>query len=176
MIEELRRRNFAESTIRAYVHSVEHFSRYFHRRPDQLGPAPRFTPFLIHPSREDRAGVLTRLGLSQSPPPPAAPIVMAVEIMWRTKGEYPVSSPNGRGAIIDCPADPSRENLRDVQEIPPSSHIGCARRPLVRLLPLRTWPAPNLRVLHASRRMVLPVPRRGSENVAPENAAFQVAR
>ena len=38
MIEELRRRNFAESTIRAYVYGVEHFSRYFHRRPDQLGP------------------------------------------------------------------------------------------------------------------------------------------
>jgi integrase/recombinase XerD len=35
MIEELRRRNFADSTIRSYV---EHFSRYFHRRPDQLGP------------------------------------------------------------------------------------------------------------------------------------------
>jgi site-specific recombinase XerD len=38
MIEELRRRNFAETTIRSYVHGVEHFSRYFHRRPDQLGP------------------------------------------------------------------------------------------------------------------------------------------
>lgn len=38
MIEELRRRNFAESTIRAYVHGVEHFSRHFHRSPDQLGP------------------------------------------------------------------------------------------------------------------------------------------
>jgi site-specific recombinase XerD len=38
MIEELRRRNFAETTIRSYVHGVEHFSQYFHRRPDQLGP------------------------------------------------------------------------------------------------------------------------------------------
>src|SRR5436309_3298814 len=38
MIEELRRRNFAESTIRSYVHGVEHFSQYFHRRPDHLGP------------------------------------------------------------------------------------------------------------------------------------------
>jgi integrase/recombinase XerD len=38
MIEELRRRNFAESTIAAYVRGVKHFSRYFHRRPDQLGP------------------------------------------------------------------------------------------------------------------------------------------
>jgi site-specific recombinase XerD len=38
MIEELQRRNFAETTIRSYVHGVEHFSRYFHRRPDQLGP------------------------------------------------------------------------------------------------------------------------------------------
>ena len=38
MIEELRRGNFAETTIRSYVHGVEHFSRHFHRRPDQLGP------------------------------------------------------------------------------------------------------------------------------------------
>jgi site-specific recombinase XerD len=38
MIEELQRRNFAETTIRSYVHGVEHFSQYFHRRPDQLGP------------------------------------------------------------------------------------------------------------------------------------------
>ena len=38
MIEELQRRNFAPNTIRAYVHGVEHFSRYFHRRPDQLRP------------------------------------------------------------------------------------------------------------------------------------------
>jgi len=38
MIVVLRRRNFAETTIRSYVHGVEHFSRYFHRRPDQLGP------------------------------------------------------------------------------------------------------------------------------------------
>jgi len=34
----LRRRNFAETTIRSYVHGVEHLSRYFHRRPDHLGP------------------------------------------------------------------------------------------------------------------------------------------
>ena len=38
MIEELRRRNFAETTIRSYVHGVEHFSQYFHRRPRPLGP------------------------------------------------------------------------------------------------------------------------------------------
>src|SRR5437667_9689711 len=38
MIKELRRRNFADSTVRSYLHAVEHFSRYFHRRPDQLGP------------------------------------------------------------------------------------------------------------------------------------------
>jgi site-specific recombinase XerD len=38
MIGELQRRNFAESTIRSYVHGVEHFSQYFHRRPDRLGP------------------------------------------------------------------------------------------------------------------------------------------
>ena len=38
MLEELRRRNFAETTIRSYLHGVEHVSRYFHCPPDQ--PAP----------------------------------------------------------------------------------------------------------------------------------------
>lgn len=38
MLEELRRRNYAESTIRAYIRTVEHFSRYFQGPPDQLGP------------------------------------------------------------------------------------------------------------------------------------------
>jgi len=38
MIEELHRRNFAATTIRTYLHGVEHFSRYFRRPPDQLGP------------------------------------------------------------------------------------------------------------------------------------------
>jgi site-specific recombinase XerD len=38
MLEELKRRNYAESTIRAYLRIVEHFSRHFRRRPDQLGP------------------------------------------------------------------------------------------------------------------------------------------
>jgi integrase/recombinase XerD len=37
MLEELRRRNDAESTIHAYIQTVEHFSRHFHRSPDQLG-------------------------------------------------------------------------------------------------------------------------------------------
>src|SRR2546430_17112120 len=38
MLEELRRRNYAESTIYIYIHTVEHFSRHFHGSPDQLGP------------------------------------------------------------------------------------------------------------------------------------------
>ena len=38
MLEELRRRNYAESTIHTYIRTVEHFSRHFHRSPDRLGP------------------------------------------------------------------------------------------------------------------------------------------
>jgi len=38
MLEELRRRNFADRTVRTYLHSVAHFSRNFRRPPDQLGP------------------------------------------------------------------------------------------------------------------------------------------
>jgi site-specific recombinase XerD len=38
MLEELERRNYAPSTIRAYIRTVEHFARHFHCAPDRLGP------------------------------------------------------------------------------------------------------------------------------------------
>ncbi len=38
MLEELERRNYAESTTRTYVDTVEDFARFFSRPPDQLGP------------------------------------------------------------------------------------------------------------------------------------------
>ena len=37
MLDELVRRNYAQSTIRNYIRTVEHYSRHFHRSPDQLG-------------------------------------------------------------------------------------------------------------------------------------------
>ena len=38
MLEELQRRDFSPSTIRAYIRSVRDFAAYFHRSPVQLGP------------------------------------------------------------------------------------------------------------------------------------------
>ena len=38
MLEELERRNYSQSTTRTYIRTVEDFARYFHCRPDQLGP------------------------------------------------------------------------------------------------------------------------------------------
>jgi integrase len=39
MLDELRRRNYSPNTRRAYTHAVKDFTTYFHRPPDQLGPA-----------------------------------------------------------------------------------------------------------------------------------------
>lgn len=39
MLEELERRNYSESTTRAYVRTIEDLARYFKRPPDQLEPA-----------------------------------------------------------------------------------------------------------------------------------------
>jgi integrase/recombinase XerD len=38
MLEELQRRNYAETTIESYIRAVELFARHFSRPPDQLGP------------------------------------------------------------------------------------------------------------------------------------------
>jgi site-specific recombinase XerD len=38
MLEELERRNYAQTTIRVYIQTIEDFARYFKRPPDQLGP------------------------------------------------------------------------------------------------------------------------------------------
>ena len=38
MLEELERRNYAQSTTRAYLRTIEDLARYFKRPPDQLGP------------------------------------------------------------------------------------------------------------------------------------------
>jgi len=38
MLEELERRNYAQTTIDCYIQTVADFARYFRRPPDQLGP------------------------------------------------------------------------------------------------------------------------------------------
>jgi integrase/recombinase XerD len=38
MLEELQRRNYAQSTVKAYVRIVEEFAKHFHQPPDKLGP------------------------------------------------------------------------------------------------------------------------------------------
>ena len=32
------RSNYAQNTVRAYIHAIEDFAKYFHRSPDHLGP------------------------------------------------------------------------------------------------------------------------------------------
>jgi len=38
MLEELRRRNYAQNTVRTYIKIVERFVKHFGRSPDRLGP------------------------------------------------------------------------------------------------------------------------------------------
>jgi site-specific recombinase XerD len=38
MLDELQRRNYAQSTVRSYIYTVEDFAKFFHRVPDRLGP------------------------------------------------------------------------------------------------------------------------------------------
>jgi hypothetical protein len=38
MLDELQRRNYSQNTVRAYIHAVEGFAKYFRRSPNRLGP------------------------------------------------------------------------------------------------------------------------------------------
>ncbi len=58
MLEELQRRNYAESTIKSYLHSVEEFATYFNTPPDQLG-AEHLAQYQLHLIRERKLATPT---------------------------------------------------------------------------------------------------------------------
>ena len=89
MLEELRRRNFATTTIESYIHGVEHFSQYFHRPPDQLGPEH---------IRQYQAMLFTELKFS-----PSALIATANSQTIKTgSSRYKSHSPQGRLPSSRC--------------------------------------------------------------------------
>jgi integrase/recombinase XerD len=51
MLEELQRRNYAQSTVDAYTSALRDFTKYFHKPPDQLGPE-QIRQFQLHLIRD----------------------------------------------------------------------------------------------------------------------------
>lgn len=64
MLEELERRNYSQATFCAYLAAVEDFARYFHRRPDQLGPdhIRQYQAYLFRERKLTANSVTQRLG------------------------------------------------------------------------------------------------------------------
>ena len=58
MLEELQRRNYAQSTVDAYVHALREFAGYFKRPPDELGP-DHIRQFQLHLIRDRKLAVNT---------------------------------------------------------------------------------------------------------------------
>jgi len=58
MLEELQRRNYSRTTIKAYLHTVEAFAKHFHRPPDQLGPE-HIRSYQVYLLEERKLGVRT---------------------------------------------------------------------------------------------------------------------
>ena len=56
MLEELQRRNYAQSTAEAYVRALKEFAAYYHRPPDQLGPK-EIRRFQLHLLRDRKLSV-----------------------------------------------------------------------------------------------------------------------
>jgi site-specific recombinase XerD len=64
MLEELERRNYAASTIRAYLRAVDEYARYFNRPPDQLGPdhIRQYQAYLFRERKLQANSVIQHLG------------------------------------------------------------------------------------------------------------------
>jgi integrase/recombinase XerD len=58
MLEELQRRNYAQSTVDAYVHALHDFTKHFMRPPDQLGPE-EIRQFQLHMLRDQKLATNT---------------------------------------------------------------------------------------------------------------------
>ena len=58
MLEELQRRNYAQSTAEAHVHALKEFAAYYHRSPDRLGPK-EINQFQLHLLRDRKLAVRT---------------------------------------------------------------------------------------------------------------------
>jgi integrase/recombinase XerD len=95
-LEELKRRNYAESTIRAYLRIVEHFSRHFRRRPDQPGPEH---------IRQYQAALFTRRKLCQ-PILPRRSLTLGILLETRTLRQ-PAHQANCRGSRLPIPSEPT---------------------------------------------------------------------
>jgi integrase/recombinase XerD len=53
MLDELQRRNYAQTSVRSYVRAVEEFAAYFGKPPDQLGPE-QIREYQVHLFREPK--------------------------------------------------------------------------------------------------------------------------
>jgi integrase/recombinase XerD len=58
MLEELQRRNYAETTVQAYTLALRQFAKYFHEPPDQLGPE-HVRQFQLHLLRDRKLAANT---------------------------------------------------------------------------------------------------------------------
>jgi len=58
MLEELQRRNYAQTTVEAYTLALRQFAEYFHRPPDQLGPE-HVREFQLHLLRDKKLAANT---------------------------------------------------------------------------------------------------------------------
>jgi integrase/recombinase XerD len=59
MLEELQRRNYAQTTVKAYVRIVQEFANHFHQSPDKLGPQHlrQYQAYLFQEKRLDAGTV-----------------------------------------------------------------------------------------------------------------------
>src|ERR1700686_4384592 len=67
MLEELQRRNYSQTTVRAYLLAVRQFAEYFHQPPDQLGPdhIRRFQCYLLQEKKLSPRSVVQRVSALQ---------------------------------------------------------------------------------------------------------------
>jgi integrase/recombinase XerD len=90
MLEELERRNYAQTTIDCYVQTIEDFARYFRRPPDQLTPGHirEYQAYLFRERKLNACSEESRTAFRDDPDHHRSVATLASRSCWKVFGFF----------------------------------------------------------------------------------------
>ena len=144
MLEELQRRNYAKTTVNAYIHAVEQFAKHFKRRPDRLTVdhlrtyqaylvsdrklGPRTVRLHVAALRFSFVKTLRRRYLLDDTPYPKAPRRLPTKLLWLSSSKTVRNRASGQTPRhLGCPRTKFQVFWTFTLSDPPTPNRKCAK-------------------------------------------------